>query len=56
MIETTDVFGDRAIKQRYILRQVADKPAQILVAPLIECGSIEPHKPALWRPNSNQRF
>ena len=56
VIETADVFGNGAIEQGHILRQIADIPAQIFVSPLIERGAVEPHDAMLGRPDSNQRL
>ena len=56
VIEAADVFGNGAIEQTHLLRQVADIPAQIFVSPLIEGGPVEPHDAIMGRPDSHQRL
>ncbi len=56
IVEAADVFGNGAVEQSDILRQIADVAAQILVSPLIERGAVEPHDAALGRPDSHQRL
>src|SRR6202022_5041406 len=42
LIETANVFGNGAVEQTDLLRQVADIAAEIFVSPLIKRGPIEP--------------
>jgi hypothetical protein len=54
LIEPADILGHRALEQCHVLRQVADMAPQILVAPLIDGSSVEPHDAMLGRPDSDQ--
>ena len=56
IVEAADVLRHGAVEQADILRQIADVPAEILVAPLIERRAVEPHGAAMRRPDSNQRL
>ena len=56
LIEAANVFGNGAVEQGHILRQIADIPAEIFVSPLIERGPVEPHDALLGRPDSDQRL
>ena len=55
-VEAADVLRHGAVEQADILRQIADMPAEILVAPLIERRAVKPHGAAMRRPDSNQRL
>lgn len=56
VIETADVFRDRTVEQGDILRQIADMPPQIFVAPLIDRGAVEPYDAMRGGPDSDQRL
>jgi hypothetical protein len=48
------MFSDRAGKQFYILRQVAQVRAQLVLIPLVDIGAIEAHLPT-GRPHADQQ-
>ncbi len=54
-IETGNVLRDRAGEQFDVLRQIADKTAEHVGRPLVECGAIEPYLAAERQPDADQR-
>src|SRR5581483_12375888 len=54
-IEARNVLGYRAVKQRYILRQIADVPPELVWSPIVQRRAVEPDDTFARGPNSEER-
>src|SRR6478736_6809854 len=54
-LEPRDIFLDRCVEQCHVLREVADKLAEIAVGPLRQFGIVEPDAATQCRPDAGER-
>ena len=54
-LEPANVFGNRAIEQLDVLRQIADMPAKVLRRPLVERCAVKPHLAPDRLPNADNK-
>lgn len=55
-VEPCNIFGNAPVKQRDVLRKIANMPAKLVRMPLIDRSTIETHHSAGRRPDADQRF